>query len=187
MITINFKTLLAITFTFLTITQTAQAKQPPSILGEETFAYYGKAEELTASAPGFKLNELPEGTSEKAQAMYTFGKKLFQNIEKDLGTSAKCTSIFMSYTDRINTYKKYKEGLMIQIHQQCPGQDLKKLDIIYGVFETEKDQCTVTHRMNQIKTDVVGVCDLHDYLTDANVKTSLESTINTALGLTKPQ
>ncbi len=76
---------------------------------------------------------------------------------------------------------------MIQIHQQCPGQDLKKLDIIYGVFETEKDQCTVTHRMNQIKTDVVGVCDLHDYLTDANVKTSLESTINTALGLTKPQ
>ena len=150
-------TLLAIIFTLLSLTQIAQAKQTPSILGEETFAYYGKAGEGTASAPGFKLNELPEGTSEKAQAMYTFGKKLFQNIERDLGTSAKCTSIFMSYTDRTDTYKKYKEGLMIQIRQQCPSQDLKKLDIIYGVFETEKDQCTVTQRMNQIKTDVDGV------------------------------
>jgi hypothetical protein len=182
----NFKSILALTFTLLSLSQGAQAKQLYSILGEETFAYYGKSGVVTASAPGFKLDALPNVTSEKAQEMYKLGKSIFQKTQKELGASAGCTSIFMSYTDREDTYKKYKEGLMIQIRQQCPNQNLKKLDIIYGVFETEKDQCTVTRRMNQIKTDVVGVCDLHDYLSDANISTSLESTINTALGITKP-
>lgn len=189
----NFKTILAISFTFLSVIQSAQAKQPHSFLGTEKFAYYGKAGVVTASAPGFKLNELPEGNSEKAHAMYKFSKNLFEKTEKSLGTSADCTTIFISYSDRettspvtkANALRKYKEGLLIEIRQQCPNQDLKSLDLTYGVIETEKDQCTITSSINRIKTEIEGVCDLHEHLTDAGVKKSLESTINTKLGIKK--
>lgn len=191
MITINFKTILAITFALLSLTQATQANEPHSILGTQQFAYYGKTGKVTASAPGFLVDQLPQSASEKAQDMYKYGKKLFEKVQTKLGDDAKCTTIFMSYSDRETTSpvakpnapRTYKEGLMIQVRQQCPTKLLVSVDMIYGIIETEKDQCMVSKRVSRSKEEVQGVCDLQDYLADAKVKTDLETTIYTYLKL----